>query len=479
MLSTYVSYQVIMRDLPKALDRVEKQPTVSRETDYYLENITKVKSIDEFVSNRRLFSYAMKAFGLEDMTYAKALMVKALKGGVADPDSFANRLNDKRYREFVAAFDFAAYGQNATVYNKAQHDVTANYARLVTSTHAGEMAVKYTAQITAEGGSASSQAVKDEINYYSANIGKVTSIDDFLKDDRLLNYALKAAGLDRTVVYKNYARTLLVGGLTDPNSPGNTATDPRIKAFVTSLAPLGLTGGASGATQTETSYYLANIVKVKSIDGLLKDDRLLNYALKAYGFDPATVNKDTLREMLEGGIADPKSPANTSTDKKYKAFVSAFNFQALGETTTTLSQAQQPAVDRYMRQTLEEAQGDQNEGVQLALYFERKAPGIKSFYDVLADKALSKVLYTALGLPDSFASADIDKQVAYFEKKLKIEDFQDTAKLGKFMKRFTSLWDATNQSATATNPALLLLSKPTEAGISTNLLLTLQQMKRR
>jgi len=42
VLSTYVSYQVIMRDLPRALDRVEKQPTVSRETDYYLENITKV-----------------------------------------------------------------------------------------------------------------------------------------------------------------------------------------------------------------------------------------------------------------------------------------------------------------------------------------------------------------------------------------------------------------------------------------------------
>lgn len=479
MLSTYVSYQVIMRDLPKALDRVEKQPTVSRETEYYLENITKVKSIDEFVANRRLFSYAMKAFGLEDMTYAKALMVKALKGGVADSDSFANKLNDKRYREFVAAFNFASYGQNATVYNKAQHDVTANYARLITSTHAGEMAVKYAAQITAEGGSASSQAVKDETNYYSANIGKVTSIDDFLKDDRLLNYALKAAGLDRTIVYKNYARTLLEGGITDPNSPANQAADPRIKAFVTSLAPLGLSGGASGPAQTETGYYRANIVKVRSIDDLMKDQRLLDYALKAYGFDPATVDEDKLREMLEGGIADPNSPANKDTDKKYKAFVSAFNFQALGAATTTLSQAQQPAVDKYMRQTLEEKQGDQNQGVQLALYFERKASGIKSFYDVLADKALSKVLYTALGLPDSFAGADIDKQVAYFDRKLDIEDFQDAAKLGKFMKRFTSLWDVTNQSSTATNPALMLLSKPTEAGISTNLLLTLQQMKRR
>ena len=58
---------------------------VDRETKYYLENISKVKTIDEFVKDDRLFRYAMKAHGLEDMAYAKAFMVKALKEGVADP----------------------------------------------------------------------------------------------------------------------------------------------------------------------------------------------------------------------------------------------------------------------------------------------------------------------------------------------------------------------------------------------------------
>ena len=58
---------------------------MDRETKYYLENIAKVKTIEEFVKNDRLFSYAMKAHGLEDMAYAKAFMVKALKEGIADP----------------------------------------------------------------------------------------------------------------------------------------------------------------------------------------------------------------------------------------------------------------------------------------------------------------------------------------------------------------------------------------------------------
>jgi hypothetical protein len=115
VVNTYLSYQLIMKDIDRSLDRVENQPIVDRETKYYLENITKVKTIDEFVKNDRLFRFAMKAHGLEDMAYAKAFMVKALKEGIASPDSFANKLTDKRYAEFVKSFNFAAHGELATV----------------------------------------------------------------------------------------------------------------------------------------------------------------------------------------------------------------------------------------------------------------------------------------------------------------------------------------------------------------------------
>ena len=111
MLSTYLSYQLIARDMPKAIDRVEREPMVDRETKYYIENISKVKTVEEFVGNDRLFRYAMKAHGLEDMAYAKAFMIKALKEGVSDPDSFANKLQDKRYAEFVSTYNFEKYGE--------------------------------------------------------------------------------------------------------------------------------------------------------------------------------------------------------------------------------------------------------------------------------------------------------------------------------------------------------------------------------
>ena len=52
------------------------------ETAYYLKHIGDVKSIDDFIKDTRLFNYAMKAFGLEDMAYAKAFMRKVLVEGV-------------------------------------------------------------------------------------------------------------------------------------------------------------------------------------------------------------------------------------------------------------------------------------------------------------------------------------------------------------------------------------------------------------
>ena len=95
-------------NLTRSLKAAADKPQVARETAYYLDNIEKVKSIDDFLADDRIFAYAMKAFGLGDMTYAKAFMRKVLTEGIASSDTFANKLADKRYREFADTFNFAA-----------------------------------------------------------------------------------------------------------------------------------------------------------------------------------------------------------------------------------------------------------------------------------------------------------------------------------------------------------------------------------
>lgn len=136
--TTYTSYKLITADLSKSLARVAEQPDVARETEYYLSKIGDVKTIDDFFADSRLYNYAMKAHGLEDMGYAKAFMRKVLTEGIDKDDAFANKLTDNRYKQLVESLNFAAHGAAATSFDRAQKGVADKYARQTLEQNAGE-----------------------------------------------------------------------------------------------------------------------------------------------------------------------------------------------------------------------------------------------------------------------------------------------------------------------------------------------------
>jgi hypothetical protein len=228
----------------------------------------------------------------------------------------------------------------------------------------------------------------------------------------------------------------------------------------------------------EVAYYLENIGKVKSIKELVADERLFRFAMKAHGLADMAYAKAFMVKAMEEGIDDKESFANKLTDKRYKEFVDTFNFARYGEETTSFHSSTTGAVEKYLRQTLEEDAGKQNEGVRLALYFQRKAGGIKSYYELLADPAMAQVVRTALGFPDTLAQADIDKQVQMIKERIDLEDLKDPGKLEEFLQRFTTLWEIKNPSYSPQSSIAALFAQPAEFGISTNLLLTIAQMRR-
>ncbi|KQR77752.1 DUF1217 domain-containing protein [Rhizobium sp. Leaf341] len=137
MTTTFTSYRQISADLTTSLKRVTEKPDVARETKYYLAHIGNVKTIDDLFADTRLYDYAMKAHGLEDMGYAKAFMRKVLTEGVASDDAFANKLSDSRYIDLVKSLNFAADGPAATASDKARKGVTDKYARQTLEQDAG------------------------------------------------------------------------------------------------------------------------------------------------------------------------------------------------------------------------------------------------------------------------------------------------------------------------------------------------------
>lgn len=232
---------------------------------------------------------------------------------------------------------------------------------------------------------------------------------------------------------------------------------------------------AQSTVSRETQYYLSNIGNVKSVDGLLNNDKLYTYVMKAYGLSDMTNAKGLIRKVLEGGVASSTSLANTLHDPRYKALATAFNFAANGAATTSATAAQQGTVSNFVEQTLETNVGQQNQGAQMALYFQRMAPNITSAYNILGDTTLLKVVQTALGLPVSMSQENIDVQAKMITNQLKISDLQNPAKLQKFIERYTATYDSQNTSAAPTVFTSAL--QVTSPGISQSLLLSLANLK--
>ena len=228
----------------------------------------------------------------------------------------------------------------------------------------------------------------------------------------------------------------------------------------------------------ETKYYMENIGKVKSIDDFLGDDRIYKFAMKAAGLSDMGYAKAFMRKVLTEGIDDKKSFANGLADKRYQKFVETFNFARYNTATTSFDRTQQGTVDNYVRQTLEEDAGAQNEGTRLALYFERMAPNVSGTMGILADKAMLQVIHTAFQIPELTALMDIDKQVEMIEKRFKVEDLKDPDKLKSLLQRFTSLWELNNSSGgnTASSGAAVILGQA-NVGISGDILGAIQQLK--
>ncbi|MBR0783285.1 DUF1217 domain-containing protein [Bradyrhizobium iriomotense] len=235
MVSTYFSYNYISRHLKQSLTRVEQQTDVAREAAYYKANIGKVKTVDDLMKDYRLYHYAMKAYGLEDMAYAKAFMKKVLESDLSDATSFVNKLVDKRYREFAAAFSF-----NGTATPVAQSE-----------NQTDEMIGLYTATKKSQ-----VDALADDSNYYSAQIGSITSADQLLNNDRLRNYVYSAFGIDETKWPRDTISQVLRSDPSDPNSYVNTT-------FASQLSGLNaqLTQAKSdvAATNTKIADYTAQL----------------------------------------------------------------------------------------------------------------------------------------------------------------------------------------------------------------------------
>lgn len=101
-----VGWRFLQRTYDAQIESFASSAVNERETRYFLENIGKVETAEDLVSDRRLLQVALGAFGLEGDINNRFFIQKVLSDGTSADDALSNRLSDKRYRELSEAFGF-------------------------------------------------------------------------------------------------------------------------------------------------------------------------------------------------------------------------------------------------------------------------------------------------------------------------------------------------------------------------------------
>lgn len=467
MLSTFIDYRSTVADLSKSLNRTASQPTSKRDIQYFQDHIGNVKTLDDFMADNRLYSFAMKAYGLDDMIYAKGFMKKVLAG---EPDAngrvLVDRLQDSRYRDFAAAFNFKTYGQAP---NKPQHSDDPEVQALIDSLGINQTLMQkkddYDSKTTGQ------------IDYIQNMAKYVHSIDDIVEDSKISSFVRTAVGLppassddDDYTQAQQIESKFDAAAFQDPEQLRQLIDRffaQRLEGRKAIIDPYFRPAGTYADSDAEigklTQYFQAKIGTVYSAKDIVADPVLSGLVLSTLGVSTAATSKnsDAQAKLIESRL----DVSSLRDPRKLSQFLDRFKTQR--------SEARTATVDAYVRQTLETDAGNENEGVRLALYFQRKAASINSAYGFLADPALAQVVRTALGLPQS-AKSSIEAQANLIERKIDISSLKDPQKLNQFIKRFTIMWDTQNN--TASSPALTFLAG-SDASLDADLLLKLQSIR--
>ena len=205
------------------------------------------------------------------------------------------------------------------------------------------------------------------------------------------------------------------------------------------------------AQQRDEAYFRENIGKADTAEKLVSDKRLLRIALTAFGLEGDVNSKAFVQKILEGGTLSTDSLANKLADKQYQKFSAAFGYGDFSVPRTKLSTFADEILTQYRSRSFETAVGEQNNTYRLALNAERELPVLAAktssdaakWYTILGNEPLRQVFQTALGLPDSFSSIDIDQQVAVLKSKVKaafgsseVSQFSDATTMEKLTRRF-------------------------------------------
>ncbi|MCY0095540.1 DUF1217 domain-containing protein [Hoeflea ulvae] len=343
MITSYQSYTFYTRDMNETLRRAAADPIVTREAQYYRDTIGSITSVDEFLADDRVYAYAMKAYGLEEMAYAKAFIRKVLESDLTDTGSFANLLTDVKYKNLAAAYDFGSTVTSEIVQTTSQiDDLVDTYERSIQNNDA---------------------ILRQETAYFTAVSKTFTEVDDLFRNTAARDFVFGTFNIDPKTFDYETIRNVITSDIADPDSYVNAVLAPKVAEWNGLIADL--TADLADPTKTPA--------QIEKIDYLITQynksiDTIANYYELAASFN---FNADG---SLDAGV-------EAMNDAQRKLVTDRYVFSQPRLTTTGALLNKQ--------------------------YYEETISGITSLDELLNDGRLSQFMMTAYGVPLTTSRADV------------------------------------------------------------------------
>jgi len=240
----------------------------------------------------------------------------------------------------------------------------------------------------------------------------------------------------------------------------------------------------------EIEYFKENIHKAATAEDLTNDYLLRKVALGAFGLDEDLSKKYFINKILDEGTEDESAFANRLVDTRYRDMAETFGYGNLLGANVLQSDFADKIVQAYQTRQFEQAVGDVDNSIRLAMNFKREigasaADGIAqdtAWYQIMGNTPLRTVFESAFGLPTSIGALDVERQLELFKEKSRalfgsdsLTIFQEQDQVDKLLNDFM-VRQQLDSGPTSSTPGFSALSLLQNTGLgttgTTNLLLS-------
>ena len=217
----------------------------------------------------------------------------------------------------------------------------------------------------------------------------------------------------------------LLGGSVSASSSGPTlSAQAGYQPYVANENQKIATFSKQSTVQQAVQYYEANIGKIKSVDQLVQDPKLLTFITTAFGLQANANEPALIKQVLESDITERSSLANTLLDPRYKQMAGEFDFAQAGMVNFSSGAVISDVVNRYLTNAYENSLDSVNPALHNAAYFLRNVGSITNAYSILGDPVLRDVFETTTGLPAQIANQPVQDEARLVNSKVNIKLFE-------------------------------------------------------